>query len=253
MAETSSHKVISGPYLHRRRMEIYFQLPQAIAALLKKIEGSKQRLLDVGCWDGEFTKMYGDTLQTKENHGLDFFEAILDIARARKIQAHKIDLETELFPYSNDTFDVVVCNQVLEHLKQVYLPVSEIHRVLKVGGYAVISVPNLAASHNRALMLFGRQPATIRIMGPHVRSFTMHAFTQFLCHNDLFRCKQIAPVGMYPFPERIGSAFSRLLPSLCHTPVWLLQKTGSQKSNWFEVMKGHKEQTTFFGDDRVVI
>ncbi len=77
----------------------------------------------------------------------------------------------------------------------------------------VISVPNLAAFHNRLLLLAGRQPATIRIMGPHIRGYTCDAFTRFLLHKGLFTCERIVPVGMYPFPIRIGTAISRLLPA----------------------------------------
>jgi len=135
---------------------------------------------------------------------------------------------------------------VLEHLKQIYLPLTEMYRVLKPGGHLIISVPNLAALHNRLLLAVGYQPATVKIMGPHVRSYTYRDFTQFLTFNGLFTCERIVPVGMYPFPIQIGSAFSRLIPSLCHTPVWLLQKTREKGVTWLEAMEKQPEQTTYF-------
>jgi methionine biosynthesis protein MetW len=237
-----------GQYFHNRRMELFRQLPVVIADLISSVQGNGTNLLDVGCWDGEFTVKYAEALGTKvtESHGIDFFPSILETAKKRGVQAIRLDLEKDLFPFPDQSFDVVVCNQVLEHLKQIYLPLTEMHRVLKPGGHLVISVPNLAAFHNRLLLAVGLQPATIKIMGPHVRSYTLRAFTEFLEFNDLFDLQRVVPVGMYPFPVQMGSAFCRLTPSLCHTPVWLMRKTSTNAESWFDLMKRKGEQTTFF-------
>lgn len=223
-----------------------------IGNALKYLPKPSRKFLDVGCWDGEFTSAYAKILGSSKDEvfGLDCFPALLDVAKQRGVQCQSLDLEAQSFPFEKEEFDVVVCNQVMEHLKQIYLPLSEIHRVLKPGGYAVISVPNLAALHNRILLLMGRQPTTIRIMGPHVRGFTFSAFTEFLTLSDLFRCIKVVPVGMFPFPIKMGSAIGKLFPSLCHTPVWVLQKTDSTAPTWLDRMKDQKEQTNFFGDDR---
>jgi SAM-dependent methyltransferase len=241
-----------GSYSHNRRMELYHELPIVINHALKCLPKPCRKFLDVGCWDGEFTSAYAKTLGSSKDEafGIDCFPALLEVAKQRGIRCQSHDLEIQGFPFEEAEFDVVICNQVMEHLKQIYLPISEIHRVLKPGGYAVISVPNLAALHNRLLLLMGRQPTTIRVMGPHVRGFTLGAFTEFLTLGDLFRCIKVEPVGMFPFPIKIGSGIGKLFPSLCHTPVWVLQKTDVQAPNWLERMKDQKEQTNFFGDDR---
>lgn len=41
----------------------------------------------------------------------------------------------------DDRFDVIVCTEVLEHTLQPFHAVDEIHRILKPGGVALISVP----------------------------------------------------------------------------------------------------------------
>ena len=44
-------------------------------------------------------------------------------------------------PYPDKTFDLVICNHVLEHIPADFKAMSEIHRVLKPGGKAVLQVP----------------------------------------------------------------------------------------------------------------
>lgn len=44
-------------------------------------------------------------------------------------------------PYSNEYFDVVICNHVLEHVEDDIKGMSEIFRVLRKGGFAILQVP----------------------------------------------------------------------------------------------------------------
>jgi predicted SAM-dependent methyltransferase len=51
----------------------------------------------------------------------------------------KIDI-TQI-PYPDDSFDVILCNHVLEHIPDDRLAMREIYRVLSPGGWAVLQVP----------------------------------------------------------------------------------------------------------------
>ncbi len=44
-------------------------------------------------------------------------------------------------PYDNEYFDLVICNHVLEHVEDDLKGMSEIYRVLKKGGFAILQVP----------------------------------------------------------------------------------------------------------------
>lgn len=44
-------------------------------------------------------------------------------------------------PFSNDKFDLIICNHVLEHIPDDTKAMSELFRILKPGGYAVLQVP----------------------------------------------------------------------------------------------------------------
>jgi 2-polyprenyl-3-methyl-5-hydroxy-6-metoxy-1,4-benzoquinol methylase len=81
----------------------------------------------------------------------------------QQIGFRRVDLETERFPAESGAFDVTVMNQVLEHLKNIFLPLTEICHVLKVGGHLAVSVPNICALHNLVLLMAGRQPTTTEL------------------------------------------------------------------------------------------
>ncbi|CAL6334062.1 unnamed protein product [Bathycoccus prasinos] len=50
-------------------------------------------------------------------------------------------------PYLDNTFDYLVCNQVLEHVSKPWLCMDEFHRVLKKGGHAIVVVPSIYQEH----------------------------------------------------------------------------------------------------------
>jgi len=56
----------------------------------------------------------------------------------------KVKMDIHEIPFPENHFDVVLCNHVLEHVDNDIKAMSEIHRVLKPGGYAVMQVPFFA-------------------------------------------------------------------------------------------------------------
>lgn len=53
----------------------------------------------------------------------------------------KVKMDIHAIPFPEDTFDVVLCNHVLEHVNNDIHAMSEIRRVLKPGGFAILQVP----------------------------------------------------------------------------------------------------------------
>lgn len=48
---------------------------------------------------------------------------------------------SQAIPFKNESFDTVLCTEVLEHTENVQVTLSEIKRVLKIGGYLYLTVP----------------------------------------------------------------------------------------------------------------
>ncbi len=67
--------------------------------------------------------------------GLTYVSGDVDSARAAE------QLDVTQIQYSDGSFDGAVCNHVLEHVPDDRLAMSELHRVLKPGGWAMLQVP----------------------------------------------------------------------------------------------------------------
>jgi len=52
-----------------------------------------------------------------------------------------VHFDVQAIPFSDETFDVVICNHVLEHVDDDTKAMSEIYRILKPGGFAILQVP----------------------------------------------------------------------------------------------------------------
>jgi SAM-dependent methyltransferase len=88
-----------------------------------------------------------------ENHVLHIAPEACFISRFEKLHGEKYitaDIESPLakvkmdihqIPFPDNTFDAVLCNHVLEHVNDDIQAMSEIHRVLRPGGFAILQVP----------------------------------------------------------------------------------------------------------------
>jgi ubiquinone/menaquinone biosynthesis C-methylase UbiE len=182
-------------------------------------------MLDVGCGDGSRTMRIASycNIDITRIYGVDYDEDL--IKKCQDIfHAVKIDLEFESIPHHNDIFDLVICNQVLEHLKNYSKVIDELIRITKKKGYILIGIPNLAHLINRIYLLFGIQPMCIALDGPHVRAFTHRNFVKML--DSLQEIKLIDVEGslMYPLPFFIAKTFARYFVGLSGYVCYLLQK-----------------------------
>lgn len=53
----------------------------------------------------------------------------------------KVKMDIHDIPFEENTFDVIFCNHVLEHVRDDIKALSEMQRVLKPGGWAILQVP----------------------------------------------------------------------------------------------------------------
>jgi len=165
---------------------------ETILELLPRL-GPEAKLLDIGCLEGSYTRMYADAIGAGSVHGVDVTRT--DDARAKGIDAVEFDLNSgEKLPYTDGEFDVVVCIESLEHIYPTDFTLREVRRVLKPTGTAIIDVPRLDSILNIALLTLGFQPPGIEcsrerrygalnrdsVLTGHVAYFTRRALLEMM-------------------------------------------------------------------------
>jgi SAM-dependent methyltransferase len=199
-----------------------------LRALPRKHGGS---VLDIGTHVGDFTTRVAERLGAKDVYGVELIEKHAAEARSRGIKVEVGDIEKGL-PFPDRKFDAVHANQVIEHLRDTDLLVTEIRRVLKPGGIACISTNNLSSWHNVWSLVFGYQPFPMHVsdalivgnpLNPehgqphedagriHVRVFTGRALAELCSHHGLPPIR-MRSAGYYPLPPKLGRIAARVDP-----------------------------------------
>lgn len=229
-----------------RHDKTQLSIKSEIASLIRKYARHKTSLLEIGGCRGYQTVIYSDQLDNPGQVMLYDWQDFREAAIKDRVQFAQVDLETQTFPNTDETFDVIVCNQVLEHIKNIFTPLSQMWRSLKPEGYLVLSVPNLSALHNCILLSLGQQPTTLNLSGSHVRGYAIKSMTQFLQMNGHFKLIETRGIGLHPLTS---ASLPGLLKTYCHTPVWILQKQVTGLPLWDEIRASNFTTTNFFHDD----
>lgn len=192
------------------RLRDFYELPSVptdagalrLARLLRVLGGvldgasRPMRIVDVGCGDGEATAAIAELAAGRDaGHrvvGCDWASGPLRRARDRGVPVVRGSLEPPGLPLASGGADVVVLNEVIEHLVDTDAALDELRRVLRPGGHLLLTTPNLAAWFNRAALLLGVQPVfsevSLRavygrpghVVAGHLRLFTRRALHGFV-------------------------------------------------------------------------
>jgi SAM-dependent methyltransferase len=141
--------------------------PEHLRAFVRALGGVK-KALDLGCGDGALT----GELDAAELTAADVSPVALERARRRlgPESARFVELDPDApLPFGDGEFDLVLCAETIEHVRDVQLLLSEARRVLRPGGTLAVTTPG-----QRALM---RPPHPL---SPHLRFLTRRSLRELL-------------------------------------------------------------------------
>ncbi|MCX6722943.1 MAG: class I SAM-dependent methyltransferase [Candidatus Staskawiczbacteria bacterium] len=158
MEKLYNSKNILVRFIHRQRLD-------KIVNLILPEKG--KNILDVGCGEGHLIEKLHAKEPNNQYYGIDITDVTLKSSIARCPYEKNKKMDTKYLNFPDQYFDVVVVSEVLEHIQDYELAVKEIKRIVKDGGYLIITFPNELLWTFCRLML-GRKPIKVP---DHVNSF----------------------------------------------------------------------------------
>ena len=155
---------------------------QAIAALIP----TGARVLDLGCGEGAML----DFLQRQRGctgYGVELDDANVLACVRRGVNVLQLNLEDGLAMFEDNSFDVVLQIDTLQHLRNAETMLRETARIGRAG---IVAFPNFAHWPNRLSVLRGRMPVTRRLPyqwydTPNIRVGTYKDFEALATKNRL--------------------------------------------------------------------
>jgi len=158
------------------------------------IKYSYGKLLDVGSGTMPYKDSVLNKTKVSEYHTMDIKRSATGVTFVGDIQ--------NMYMINDKTYDSLLCLQVLEHIKDPFKAVYELHRICKVGGILILSAPHLSRLHDE----------------PHdYYRYTKYGFKSML-EGAGFEILNITPMGgLFSF---LGHQVSHILIGLVwHIPI----------------------------------
>jgi SAM-dependent methyltransferase len=207
-----------------------------------------QVAVDLGAGGGGDLAAIRSVAPSSELHGVEIFPPYQQRMRESGISVHDLNLERDALPFQNESVDLLLMNQIMEHLKDIFWVLHEASRVLRVGGSLLIGVPNLGSLHNRLLLLANQQPTVINNSSAHVRGYTRRDFIHLLNagHPDGYQLQQWGGSNFYPFPPFAARPIARLLPSLAWGLFMRFEKTKPYYDGFIRYPEESRLESNFY-------
>lgn len=165
-----------------------------------------QSVLEIGCGRGELLKC----VQASRRVGVDLTTEPLKHLQALGIETYVCDV-TQRLPFSDASFDLLICSEVIEHVFDTDALLQECYRCLQPGGLLLVTTPNVNNWRNRILVPLGFYPILLehRPIYGHIRAYNAQRLREQLTSCG-FRDVRIR--GLNLLPMKLLARFPWLFP-----------------------------------------
>lgn len=133
--------------LNLEKNQPYYQfVREEVIDLLAQMGIRPKDALELGCSSGATGKALKERLAIARYVGIEMFPDAAERARAVLDEVHQADIEKtslESIGLQESSFDLLVALDVLEHLYNPWDVLADLARLLRPGGYAAFSIPNV--------------------------------------------------------------------------------------------------------------
>jgi ubiquinone/menaquinone biosynthesis C-methylase UbiE len=212
--EVGSKKFFDELESHRYRLEPHILRVVPFASLKGK------KVLEIGCGLGtdavQFARAGADYT------GIDLTDNAIRLTKQRfDMEGLRGDIRSanvESLPFGDGSFDLVYSHGVIHHTPNIEKAVSEIHRVLKGGGRAIVMVYHRNSFNYRLNILFLRRIGLLALLLPGVDRLIARATGEsperLREHRDNFRCEGWSYLSSATFlnnnTDGVGNPLSRV-------------------------------------------
>lgn len=158
--------------------------PMYLAPTLDFLRRDKsiKRVLDAGCGGGDFTE--GLAPAGYEVYGFDLNESAIRAAQKRGTGTFVVASIYDDFrpPFGIDSFDAIVCVEVIEHLYNPRIFVTRAKEALRPGGMLIITTPYWGYLKNVMLAVTDRMDRSLTALwdGGHIKHWSRRTLTLLL-------------------------------------------------------------------------
>jgi SAM-dependent methyltransferase len=224
--------------------------PHVMRSMAAKIP-SVDTVVDLGAGTGRDLDIIRSVHPKCRTSAVELGRDFLDMLEGKADEIHVANIERDSLPFADESVDLVIANQVLEHTKEVFWIFHEVTRSLKVGGHFIFGVPNVTSLHNRLLMLAGIHPTQHKLCSAHVRPFSKGDTVKFLehCFPGGYSVRDFQGSQFYPLPKVLSRPLCAAFPSASTVIFFMIQKRGVYVNSFATYPSRAHLHTNFWSGD----
>lgn len=97
-------------------------------------------ILDVGSASGWFLSELKKEFKNSECVGIDTYKAAINYGKKKYKNIKLVRTDAHKIPFKENTFEVIVCCEVLEHVEEPEIVIKEMRRILKKNGTLIVEI-----------------------------------------------------------------------------------------------------------------